>query len=88
MLYQVSIEVSNIPGTEGNLELFEYDKEVRGSIIEDIIIPYMKKKEMQFNGYFLKADDVVRIKVKTTGESVKVIADKENDANPVLNPKS
>jgi predicted nucleotide-binding protein len=82
MLYQVLMEVANIPGAKGNLELFEFDKEAKEFIIEDIVIPYLNKEDIQFNGYFLKADNVVRISVKTTKESLKVLADKENASNP------
>lgn len=82
MLYQVLMEVTNISGAKGNLELFEFDKETKESIIEDVIIPYLKKEDMQFNGYFLKSDNVVRIVIKTTKEPVKAIVDRENSNNP------
>lgn len=39
MFYQVLLEVTNIPGAQGNLELFEYDKESKETIIEELIIP-------------------------------------------------
>lgn len=82
MFYQVLLEVTNIPGAQGNLELFEYDKESKETIIEELIIPYLKKEEIQFNGYFLDAENIVRIVIKTTNESVKILADKENASNP------
>nr|WP_301286038.1 nucleotide-binding protein [Lysinibacillus endophyticus] len=72
------MEVTNIPGKKGNQELFEFDKFEKDEIIEEIIIPYLKKEDIQFNGYFLKHNYVVRIVVKTTTEYPNIIADKIN----------
>ncbi|MEB7773012.1 hypothetical protein [Kurthia gibsonii] len=66
MLYQVFMEVTNIPGASENLSLYEYDKEDKNKIIEETILPFLKKEELQFNGYFLNSQNVVRIVVKTT----------------------
>lgn len=82
MLYSVFMEVTNISGAEKNLELFEYDKGSKDLIIDEVIIPYLEKRDMQFNGYFLKADNVVRIVVKKTDERIKIISDRENASNP------
>ncbi|MEC1158166.1 TIR domain-containing protein [Cytobacillus horneckiae] len=82
MLYQVFMEVTNILGAKENFELFEFDKPDRNQIIEDVILPYLNKDELQFNGYFLEAQNVVRIVVKTTDESVKKLAEIENSNNP------
>jgi len=82
MLYQVLIGVVDIPGAKEGFDLFEFDKVTKEVVIEDIVIPYLKKEEFQFNGYFLKPENVVRISVKTTKEPVKVLADRENASNP------
>ncbi|MGD6842152.1 TIR domain-containing protein [Bacillus infantis] len=82
MLYQILIEVTNIPGAKGNFNLYEYDKEAKEVVIEEIVIPYLKKEEFQFNGYFLKPTNVIRISVKTTNAPVKSIVDRENASNP------
>lgn len=73
MLYQVFMEVTNIPGATENLSLYEYDKEDKNKIIEEIILSYLQKEELQFNGYFLKNENIVRIKVKTTELPIKTI---------------
>lgn len=44
MLYQVFMEVTNIPGASENLSLYEYDKEDKNKIIEETILPFLKKK--------------------------------------------
>ncbi|WP_430530405.1 TIR domain-containing protein [Bacillus cereus] len=82
MLYQVLIGVVNIPGAKENFDLFEFDKVAKEVVIEDIVIPYLKKEEFQFNGYFLKPENVVRIIVKTTNEPIKNLVDRENASNP------
>lgn len=80
MLYQVLIQVTGI--TKENFNLFEFDKETKEEIINDIFIPYLKEEEFQFNGYFLKRENVVRISVKTTEEPAKTLADRDNASNP------
>ncbi len=75
MLYQVFMEVTDIPGATKNLSLYEYDKEDTNKIIEEVILPYLQKEELQFNGYFLKAQNIVRIQVKTTELPIKTIVD-------------
>ncbi|PEF16010.1 TIR domain-containing protein [Bacillus cereus] len=75
MLYQVFMEVADIPGATENLSLYEYDKEDKNKIIEEIILPYLQKEELQFNGYFLKVKNIVRIQVKTTKLPIKTIVE-------------
>ncbi|MDA2180098.1 nucleotide-binding protein [Bacillus cereus] len=82
MLYQVYMEVTDISGATKNLHLYEYDKEEPNKIIEEIILPYLEKEELQFNGYFLKAQNIVRIKVKTTELPIKAIVDRIDAAIP------
>lgn len=82
MLYQVFMEVTNVPGTNQNLNLYEYDKEDKNRVIEEIILPFLEKEELQFNGYFLKANNIVRIVVKTTEASIKVMVDRKEEEMP------
>ncbi|WP_257143611.1 nucleotide-binding protein [Bacillus cereus] len=69
------MEVADIPGATENLSLYEYDKEDKNKIIEEIILPYLQKEELQFNGYFLKVKNIVRIQVKTTKLPIKTIVE-------------
>ncbi|MDN4605901.1 nucleotide-binding protein [Sporosarcina highlanderae] len=85
MLYQVFMEVTDIPGANQNLNLYEYDKESKNKIIEEIVLPFLEKEELQFNGYFLKAENIVRIVVKTTEVPIKtIVLRKENKLSPGL----
>ncbi|ARJ25831.1 DNA-binding protein (plasmid) [Bacillus mycoides] len=87
MLYQVYMEVTNISGATKNLHLYEYDKEDKNKIIEEIILPYLKKEELQFDGYFLKDPNIVRLNVKTTELPIKSIVsriDAELPANMIM----
>ncbi|QTB23706.1 nucleotide-binding protein [Lysinibacillus sphaericus] len=80
MFYQVLIEVTGI--SKANFNLFEFDKESKEEIIDHILIPYLKEEEFQFNGYFLKRGNVLRIVVKTTAEPAKYFAEMENNTHP------
>ncbi|MDZ5480317.1 nucleotide-binding protein [Bacillus thuringiensis] len=82
MLYHVFMEVTDIPGATKNLSLYEYDKENTNKIIEEIILPYLQKEELQFSGYFLKAQNIVRIQVKTTEFSIKYIVNLIDSQTP------
>ncbi|MCU5409228.1 nucleotide-binding protein [Bacillus cereus] len=82
MLYHVFMEVTDIPGATKNLSLYEYDKENTNKIIEEIILPYLQKEELQFSGYFLKAQNIVRIQVKTTEFPIKSIVDLIDSQTP------
>lgn len=82
MLYQVFMEVTNIPGASENLSLYEYDKEDKNKIIEETILPFLKKEELQFNGYFLNSQNVVRIVVKTTEFPIKTIVERKDAELP------
>ncbi|WP_137842749.1 nucleotide-binding protein [Bacillus sp. 2SH] len=87
MLYQVHMVVTNISGSTTNLHLYEYDKEDKNKIIEEIILPYLQKEELQFDGYFLKDSNIVRLNVKTTELPIKAIVnriDAELPANMIM----
>ncbi|WP_258113167.1 nucleotide-binding protein [Bacillus thuringiensis] len=76
------MEVTDIPGATKNLSLYEYDKENTNKIIEEIILPYLQKEELQFSGYFLKAQNIVRIQVKTTEFPIKSIVNLIDSQTP------
>lgn len=77
MLYQVFMEVTDIPGADKNLELFEFDKEDKEKIIDEIIVPYLQEGKLQFSGYFLNSKNIIRIIIKTTDESIKILRDRK-----------
>ncbi|MEX1029976.1 MAG: nucleotide-binding protein [Paenibacillaceae bacterium] len=80
MYYQVIIEVKNPKGS--NLKYFELDKESQEEILDDIVIPFLLKKDFQFDGYFLNPSNIIRIVVKATKKSVRELSDYENDHMP------
>ena len=83
MLYQVLIEASYRCGNKvESKEFYELDKEDKRDIINEIIIPYLKNQEFQFNGYFFKKESINRILIKSTEKSVKVLSKYENDNMP------
>ena len=82
MLYQVFLEVRNLTGDKKNKQLFEFDKTEKSQLVDELIIPYLKKEDFQFDGYFLSAENVVRFVVKTTEIPVDEIVDFENSQNP------
>ncbi|PGE92313.1 TIR domain-containing protein [Bacillus toyonensis] len=86
MLYQVYMEVTDIPGSTENLHLYEYDKEDKNKIIEEIILPYLQKEVLQFNGYFLNYSNIVRINVKTTESPIIFIVNRIDAEIPASIP--
>ena len=84
MYYQVLIETKEKVGkSQTNRKYFEFDKSDLQEIKDDIVIPYLQKKEFQFDGYFLKHDDIVRVVVK---ESDKTSKECSRHANGSLSP--
>lgn len=79
MYYHILIEF-NIKSSK--LERYELDKTDKESVINEIIIPYLMKKEFQFDGYFVKQDNIDRIVIKKSEKSTKTLADHENDTVP------
>jgi predicted nucleotide-binding protein len=69
--------------SQTNRKYFELDKNDLLEIKEDIVIPYLQKKEFQFDGYFLKPDDIVRVVIK---ESEKTSKECSRHANDSLSP--
>lgn len=83
MYYHVLIETNEKVGkSKTNKQLFEMDREDKEALLEDILIPYLNKTDFQFDGYFLKHSDVVRLMVKTTESSARILAQRENDSMP------
>jgi predicted nucleotide-binding protein len=79
MYYQVLIETNERVGKSNtNRQFFELDKTNLLEIEEDIIIPYLQKKEFQFDGYFLKPSDIARVVVKQSERTTKEYSKIEN----------
>lgn len=80
MYYQVLIETNERVGKSNtNRQFFELDKTNLLEIEEDIISPYLQKKEFQFDGYFLKPTDIARVVVKQSERTTKEYSKIEND---------
>ena len=80
MYYQVLIETNERVGkSKSNRQFFELDKTNLLEIEEDIITPYLQKKEFQFDGYFLKPTDIARVVVKQSERTTKEYSKIEND---------
>jgi len=83
MYYQVLIETTEKVGKSlSNKKYFELDKINLLEIEEDIIIPYLKKDQFQFDGYFLNSKDITRVVVKETQKTTKEHSKYENDHMP------
>lgn len=80
MYYQVLIETNEKVGkSQNNRQYFELDKTNLLEIEEDIVIPYLKKEQFQFDGYFLNSKDIARVIVKQTERTTKEHSKYEND---------
>jgi predicted nucleotide-binding protein len=80
MFYQVLIEITEKVGkSKQNKEIYELDIINQEDILNEIIIPYLKKEEFQFDGYFLNSESIVRVVIKVTEKSVRELSKYEND---------
>jgi len=80
MWYHVLIETNEKVGKfKENKQYFELDKPSLEKIIDEIIVPYLNKEEFQFDGYFLKPSDIVRVVVKQTERTARELSDYENN---------
>jgi len=65
--YHVLIETKGTGKKGGESEKYlELDKLNKQEIIDDIIIPYIKHDDFQFDGYFVNSDQLKRLVVKTS----------------------
>lgn len=79
MYYHILIETNEKVGkAKTNQKYFELDKTNLLEIEEDIIIPWILKKEFQFDGYFLKPNDIARIVVRQSEKTTKEYSEFEN----------
>lgn len=60
-------------------KMYELDKTKLDLVLDEIIIPYIKKEDFQFDGYFLKYEDIERVVIKETSRSARVLSKFEND---------
>lgn len=83
MFYHVLIETNEKIGkSKTNKQIFEIDRTDKELLLSDVIIPFVKKEDFQFNGYFINAKDVVRLMVKTTEKSARELSQYENEHMP------
>lgn len=62
--------------------IVDSDIENLNEIIEDLIIPYLKKEKIHFKGYFIEHSEIKRIVIKESNQSTKDIAEYENANMP------
>ena len=84
MFYHMIVETSEEMGKRAeNKSYFELDKPDLSEALERIVHPYLRKEGFQFDGYFLKYNEIRRIAIKKTEESSQVLSKLENDNMPV-----
>jgi len=80
VFYQVLIEISEKIGKNGVYkQLFELDRIDLSEIESDVVIPYLKERKFQFDGYFIHANEVKRIVIKQTNKTTDELSQYEND---------
>lgn len=79
MYYHVIIETNEKINQHANKEYFELDKRNIEDIVNEVIIPYLRNEEFQFDGYFLTKTMIKRIVVKETEKSSHELSTYEND---------
>ena len=80
MYYHVLIETKEKEGkSRPNRQYFELDKTNLFEIEQDVVIPYLKKEQFQFDGYFLNHPDIIRVVIKRSERTTKEYSKYEND---------
>jgi predicted nucleotide-binding protein len=83
MYYQVLIEVIDKTAKKREtMKIYELDKNSKESVLNEVIYPYLLNEEFQFNGYFLKPENIERVVIKTTKISARELSKYENDNMP------
>jgi len=83
MYYQVLIETNEKIDRYGNYkEYYELDKTNLDEIINDIVLPFLKKEQFQFDGYFLNPNEIKRLVIKETQKTAKELSEIENENMP------
>jgi len=83
MYYHAIIETNEKTGKAGrNRQYFEMDHSNIEIIENRVVIPFLRKEELHFNGYFLKSSEIKRIAIKQTEQAVKSLAEYENSTMP------
>lgn len=83
MFYQILIEaVEGYGKYEQKKKIYEIDKEDKEEILKDVLIPYINEEEFVVNGYILKKENVIRLKIVTTRKPARVLAEYENAHMP------
>lgn len=78
--YHVLIETNEkIKGY--NKQYFELNKTNLSEIKVDIIMPHLSNKRFQFDGYFLQPQNIVRIVIKESNDTLSRCAEKLNEEN-------
>lgn len=83
MYYQILVEtVDGLGKSKREKKIYEIDKNNKDEIIKDILVPYMSEEEFIIDGYSIKKEKVIRLKIVTTERSVRELADLENSQMP------
>lgn len=83
MFYHVLIETNEKIGKNlQNRKLFLLDKPNLPEIIDDVLVPYLRKEKFQFDGYFLTVEEIVRLVVYETESTTKQFSQWENENMP------
>jgi len=78
--YQVLVEATEtIKKNTKNKQYIERDNTDLVDIKTRIIYPYLRNEGFQFNGYFLKHEEIKRITIKQTQDTTKALAEQENN---------
>lgn len=83
MYYHILVETNEKIGkSKENKVITEIDKVDRKEIIKDIVKPYIMNEEFIVNGYFLRKENILRLKIMSTNQSARTLSKYENDNMP------
>lgn len=83
MYYHIILETNDLGKKKDEFKkYYEFDKLDTTEVISDIVLPYLQKHEFQFDGYFIKPENVKRISIRTSNMRAYQLADDANAKTP------
>ncbi|WP_180699648.1 TIR domain-containing protein [Pseudomonas crudilactis] len=83
MYYHVLIETKEkLSKSDKYKQFFELDGTDLAEIEARIVLPFLRKEDFQFNGYFLSPNEIKRLTIKETQKTTSELAKYENDNMP------
>jgi predicted nucleotide-binding protein len=83
MFYHIIIETKDKSmGRHRDGKILELDKTDILEIQDSVIMPFLRREDLHFDGYFVKADEIKRVSIRRTAKTSRDLADAINQNTP------